>query len=454
MTQLIGSIWWFIIALGLLVTFHEFGHFWVARRCGVKVLRFSIGFGKALWKRTGKDGTEYVVAAIPLGGYVKMLDEREGPVPQEDLPGAFNRKPLFQRTAVIAAGPVFNLFFAIVAFWLMFMVGIPEFRAIFGETSGIAEQAGVQNEDQIVAVNGQEIRTLTHASIALLNYALDRENVAITLEDKQGKQRKTTLALDQLDDSFQEEKLLEEIGLNLWQPEFPAIVGELSPGWPAAEAGFQSGDRIVMIEDQEILLWQDLGDALQIQTPDKTTLNFRVERNGLDMTLTVTPKLDSSDGRYKIGIGRFQSEEQQESIKRLATVFRYGPIEAFQESISESWRMTTATLGLLYRMVTGKASLKNLSGPVSIAQYANTSAQLGLNRFLFFLGILSLSLAILNFLPIPILDGGHLFYNLIEWIKGSPVSDKIQMMGQYVGLIALFGLMSLTFYNDILRLLS
>ncbi|MEM7705192.1 MAG: RIP metalloprotease RseP [Pseudomonadota bacterium] len=451
MGEFLGSVWWLIVALGLLVTFHEFGHYWVARRCGVRVLRFSVGFGAPLMRRVGRNGTEWVLAALPLGGYVKMLDERETPVAAVERHESFNAKSLGQRSAIIAAGPIFNLFFALFAFWLMFMVGVSELRLLLGDTSGLAARAGLQRGDQVVAVDGNETQTLTHASIELLGHALDRRDVTIVAEDAAGRQRTVELELSRLPDDFNEEKLLEETGLNLHTSRGRPFIDRVIEGDAADQAGIQAGDLILTVGGDPVSTSLALSEAVQRHARPDEALEVVVRRGETRMRFDVQPQLTGrgEEQRYVLGLYPYDPED-----KRFWTIFQYGPLESVGAAFSESYRITTATVGLIGRMLTGSASLKNLSGPISIAQYARDSARLGLSRFLFFLGVLSLSLAILNFLPIPMLDGGQLFYNLIEWGTGKPVSERVQIAGQYVGLTMLFGLMTLTFYNDILRLMS
>ncbi len=451
MGEFLGSVWWLIVALGLLVTFHEFGHYWVARRCGVRVLRFSVGFGAPLMRRVGRNGTEWVLAALPLGGYVKMLDERETPVAAVERHESFNAKSLGQRSAIIAAGPIFNLVFALFAFWLMFMVGVSELRLLLGDTSGLAAQAGLQRGDQVVAVDGRETQTLTHASIELLGHALDRRDVAIVAEDSAGRQRTVELELSRLPDDFNEEKLLEATGLNLHTSRGRPFIDRVIEGDAADQAGIQAGDLILTVGGDPVSSSLALSEAVQRHARPDEPLEVVVRRGETRMRFDVQPQLTGrgDEQRFVLGVYPYDPED-----KRLWTIFQYGPLESVEAAFSESYRITTATVGLIGRMLTGSASLKNLSGPISIAQYARDSARLGLSRFLFFLGVLSLSLAILNFLPIPMLDGGQLFYNLIEWGTGKPVSERVQIAGQYVGLTMLFGLMTLTFYNDILRLIS
>jgi regulator of sigma E protease len=458
MSEVLSSIFWLLVALGVLITFHEFGHFWVARRLGVRVLRFYIGFGRPLWKRTGKDGVEYAVAALPLGGYVKMLDEREGPVDPAELDQAFNRKPLWARVAIVGAGPAFNLVFAVIAFWIMFMVGIPENRPIVGEVTGIAAEAGLQPGDEIRALDQQPTRTWTHTLLALITYSLDREDVEVTVANAEGNESQHILKLSQLGDDFSEEKALESIGMQPWRLSLPAVVGEVAPDSAAAEAGIYSGDRILRVAGEEVPSWNWVGYLVQEHGNPGAALPVLVEREGAEIELQVIPRKESTglfSSRLLLGITNQDiSEEQRAALDRSMMLMQFGPLEGLQSAFSETWRLTAATFGLLGRMLTGSASVKNLSGPISIAQFANSSAARGLSNFLFFLGAISLSLGILNLLPIPVLDGGHLMYYLIEWLKGSPVSDRAQMAGQYFGLVALAGLMSLAFINDILRLVG
>lgn len=456
MIEFLSSVWWLIVVLGVLVTFHEFGHYWVARRFGVRVLRFSVGFGRPLWSRMGKDGTEYVIAALPLGGYVKLLDSREQEVPEQDLHEAMDSKHPAKKIAILLAGPAFNLIFAVLAFWLMFMVGIPQVRAVIGEVDGITLQAGVPVNSEIIAVGDTPTGNWQHAHIALMTHALDREPTEITVQTPAGTQSRHLLDLSRLPAEFSEENTLAEIGITPWRPHIPPVVGSVTPDSPAQRAGFETDDQITSIAGEPVQQWGDIGELLQEHGRSNEPLAVEVDRGGYLVELQVRPQNQKSGAfseRLVIGIGNAPpSQETIEAWEHSRIIVRYGPLEGIPRAFSETWRLTTSTLGLLGRMVTGKASVKNLSGPITIAQFANDSANLGVSNFLFFMGLISLSLGILNLLPIPVLDGGHIVFYLIEWVKGSPVPEHVQVAGQYFGLMALAALMGLAFVNDILRL--
>lgn len=455
MLEVLSSVWWLIVVLGVLVTFHEFGHYWVARRCGVKVLRFSVGFGRALWSRKGRDGTEYQIAALPLGGYVKLLDTREREVSPAEQPMAMDNKPPWQKILILLAGPVFNLVFAVFAFWLMFMVGIPQAKPIVGEVTGLAADAGIPANSEIIAVDGEQTAGWQHAHLALMTHALDREPARLTVVSENGAESEHLLELDRLPDSFKEENTLEEIGIEPWRPRIPALVGSVGEDSPAERAGIQEGDLILEIGGETVPDWAMIGPLVQQHGYAGEPLAVTVERNGAPLELSIRPTSDGSgnSGRLILGVSNAPPDEATIAAWEASrTVVQYGPLEGIPQAFHETWRLTTSTLGLLGRMITGKASVRNLSGPITIAQFANDSARLGLSNFLFFMGLISLSLGILNLLPIPVLDGGHIVFYLIEWAKGSPVSEQVQVAGQYFGLMALAALMGLAFVNDILRL--
>jgi regulator of sigma E protease len=452
MLDILGSIWWLIVALGILVTFHEFGHYWVARRCGVRVLRFSVGFGKPLWKRVGKDGTEYVVAALPLGGYVKMLDERESDVPADELDQAFNRKPVSQRIAIVAAGPAFNLLLCLLLLWGMFMVGKDDYQPLVGRADTLAAEAGFRSQDRILSIDGQPMATWTHVGMELMVAALDRRAVAVEVIGAEGQTRSLRLDLSKLSPELKESALVPSIGLVPLQRLLPAVVGSVQGDSPAARAGLQQGDRIHSVSGREIQFFDEMSPLVVQAAESEQALQISIERDArfLDLELVPMRNPDSRDGApaFLIGVAPRVIEATPDAV------LRYGPVAAVGAAFSETWRLTESTFGMLYRMVTGVASLQNLSGPISIARFANDSAKRGVAWFLFFLAVLSLSLCIMNLLPIPILDGGHLLYYLIEAIKGAPISEKSLIAGQYVGLVMLGSLMALAFYNDLLRVFS
>jgi len=447
-SEVLGSVWWLIVSLGVLVTFHEFGHYWVARRCGVRVLRFSVGFGKPLWSRRGRDGTEYVVAAIPLGGYVKMLDEREVEVAASEVNEAFNRKPVGQRIAIVAAGPLFNLLLTLTLLWAVFVIGKADFAPIVGRADGVAATAGLITDDRIQRIDGQRVDTWTHALIALIPAALDRRDVRLDVSNALQGDRSLILPLSTLGAGFDEANALQDLGLTPRQRLLAPIIGGLSAGSAAQAAGVEVGDRVLALDGQAVTFWDDIPRILQARAEPSAPVLVRVERQADRLDLEVTPRLQNPDGRERWLIG---VEPRPQTIAYDA-VTRLGPIDAIGASFEETWRLTTSATGMLWRMISGAASLQNISGPITIAQYANVSATLGLEKFLTFLAILSLSLCIMNLLPIPILDGGHLLYYLIEIIKGGPVSERALAAGQFVGLAMLVGLMGLAFYNDILGL--
>ena len=441
MTEFFGSVWWLLVSLGLLVTFHEFGHYWVARRCGVRVLRFSVGFGKPLWTRVGKDGTEYVVAMLPLGGYVKMLDERETDVAPAERHLSFNSKTVGQRIAIVAAGPIANLVLCIALLWLMFVIGKPDYAPELGPVQGIAAAAGFQPGDRLLAVGDRETRTLTEAGIALSNAAMDRQSTPVRVRTADGDETVRILPLDRPDLVVSEQQPFQDLGLSLADP---PVVGSVQAG-SAAAGRLEPGDRILAIGGQPIAAYTQIGDAVQAGARNGQSLELRIERSGQTALVQVDPRLADVAGQSRWILGITAAARPQDAV------LRFGPLQALPEALSQTRQMASDVLKMLGRMVTGQASLQNISGPITIARVANGSANLGPAWFLNFLAILSLSLCIMNLLPIPVLDGGHLLYYLIELVKGSPVSERALVAGQYVGLVFLAGLMGLAFYNDLFR---
>jgi regulator of sigma E protease len=446
----------FIVAIGVLISFHEYGHFWVARKLGVKVLRYSIGFGRALWRRHGADGVEYVIAAVPLGGYVKMLDEREGEVAPGDAHRAFNRQGVWTRIAIVAAGPAANFLLAIVTYGAVLTIGIEGLRPVIGEpgAQSRAALAGLHRGDEVLAVNGEAVPTQQALRTQLMMGALFADGLVLDVRGPDGRQRQVPLPMDgvRLDPEF----LFDDLGLSGYQPDIPPVLGEILPGGPAEGAGFKAGDRLLAWRSTSgsgaIRSWQQWaawarshpGDAVEVE----------VERDGRRQSLTVILASESrGDGP---ALGRFGAVVDVPAAlwDNLRTEHRLGVLAAVPAAVVETGRMSALTLAMLYYMVLGDVSVKNVTGPIQIAQFAGYTASIGLVSFLSFIAIMSVSLAVLNLLPVPVLDGGHLLYYAVELVKGSPLSDRAQAVGQHVGLTLLIALMGLAFYNDILQLIK
>ncbi|HSX61250.1 MAG TPA: RIP metalloprotease RseP [Tahibacter sp.] len=452
MSNFFGSLWWLVVTLGLLVTFHEFGHYWVARRFGVTVLRFSVGFGKPLWTRIGKNGTEYCISAIPLGGYVKFLDSREVEVDPSERSGDFTAKPIWQRMLIVLAGPMFNLIFAVFALWAMFVIGKPDYQPLVGRVDGIAAAAGFAPGDRIDAVDGESVTNWTELSLVLLGHALDRRSVAVKVTTGDGREAVRQLDLSTIPADKQDMAAMREVGLT---PKFllegePAV-SKIAPGSAAEAAGLAVGDKLVNVDGARIGDWDVFVAAIQTSAAKGKPLTLDIVRDGGPKQITVMPHKEVEDGKpvWRVGITPTFIEPPHDALRR------HGPLAAVPAALRETGNLTRKTLEMLGRIVTGKASLQNISGPITIATVANDSAQRGPGWFFFFLALISLSLCIMNLLPIPILDGGHLVYYLIESIKGSPLSEKALIAGQYAGLVLLAALMGLAFYNDIVhRLLT
>lgn len=443
------SLLFFIVALAILITIHEFGHFWVARRCGVKVLKFSVGFGKPLWQTTAKDGTQYILAAIPLGGYVKMLDEREGEVPEELMNQAFNRQSLGKRTAIVAAGPVANLLFAIAAYWLVFMIGIPGIKPIIEQVTAESPAAVAQlmPGDQIKKINGESTPTWSSVNHALMTAAQQGGEVELLVvaQNVESLKRITVARQSLLTD--EPKNIINHLGLQPTLYDFKPVVGQVIAKQAAQLAGFKTGDIVISVNGREIESWNEWVKV--IKANPETTLQVSINRDNELLTLTLTPNR-SDEGTGFIGAGVDASATTMpESLK---SELRYGPLLGVIKAVQMTWQMSSLTVKSLIAMMKGDISSKNLGGPISIAQFAGASADQGMIAFISFLAIISISLGILNLLPIPILDGGHLILYFFEWVRGKPISEAIQLQGQKIGFILLLTLMIFAFFNDLSRL--
>jgi regulator of sigma E protease len=446
------TIFYFIVAIGVLVAFHEFGHFWVARRVGVKVLRFSIGFGKVFWsyQKTPAD-TEYVLSAIPLGGYVKMLDEREGEVASENLPYAFNRQPVWARTAIVAAGPIFNLILAVVLFWAVLVIGETGIKPILGviEQGSLAAKAGFVEGDEITAVNDKQTPTWMEAMETIITSAMDDEPniaIAVTTIDQQHVVRTLTIAEQDKADAT---ALYKRLGFKPFNPSLKPIIGRVLPDSAALAAGLHTNDLIISADTIAIKDWQQWVEIIKVH-PDKP-IQIIIERDGARLPLTITPKAvpvgKNTEG--KIGAAVFVPEEL---IKSITVDYALSPLEAIPAAFKTTYYYSTSTLKMMGKMLVGRASVENLSGPISIAQYAGQSAEMGLTAFLKFLGLVSVSLGVINLLPIPVLDGGHLLFFALEAVRRKPVPEKIQLFFQQVGVTLLMLLMAVAMFVDVQRL--
>ena len=441
----------FIFAIAVLVAVHEWGHFFVARRLGVKVLRFSIGFGSRLWGRTGRDGTEYWVSAIPLGGYVKMLDEREGPVAEHELHLAFNRQEVWKRFLIVAAGPVLNFLFAIVAYWIIFMIGIPGLKPLIAEVprDTVAWAAGLRGGEQVVEVAGEPTVTWNELRTELLAAALEGELADVRVRARDGEE--STLQLDMRGMSADPEKLFAALGMDPFQPKVEPLIGVIEEESAAERAGLRKGDRVVAIADQPVEDWAKLVEWVRAHPGSSTKIVVLRAGSRIALPLEIASAGSGAAAVGRIGAGVDVNPEMWQDLR---AVRKYGPLQAIPAAVAQTWDLSVLTLRLMGRMVIGDVSWKNVGGPIQIAQYAGYTASIGLVSFLGFLALVSVSLAVLNLLPVPVLDGGHLLYYGFEFVRGKPLSERLQMLGQRIGVALLVALMCVAFYNDITRLLA
>ena len=444
----------FVLALGLLILVHELGHYLVARWCGVKVLRFSIGFGKPLLvRRAGADQTEWALAAFPLGGYVRMLDEREAPVAPAEVHRAFNQQSVYRRFAIVAAGPIANFLLAIALYWGLFAAGTEELqpRVALVQPPSIAAAAGLRDGDLVTAIDGDPVRSWQELRWELLRRALDGARPVLDVRTLEEVRTTRTLDLSGIAIDDGNEDLIARIGLRPWRPEIPPVLARLLADGPVARAGLREGDRVVAIDGEPVAQWLALVERVR-EAPGRE-LRFEVMREGARMEFAVLPEAAQEKGETigRIGVG--VAEPAPGGVPMFARV-SYGPLEAGVKAVVQTWDTSVLSLRMIGRMITGEVSWKNVSGPVTIADYAGQTAKLGLDHYLKFVALISISLGVLNLLPIPVLDGGHLMYYTAEIIKGGPLPERVMELGQRIGLALLIILMTFAFYNDINRLIS
>lgn len=452
MLELIRTVLSFLLALGILVTIHEYGHFWMARFFGIRVLRFSIGFGNPLFKWRDRRGTDYWIATIPLGGYVKLLDNREGPVPEAMKSEEFSHRPVKQRLAVYFAGPAINLVFAFLLYWMLFATGVSVLIPRVGDVpdNSPAAMAGFERGQEIISVDGKHTVSWEDVSFALVDRLGDSGKIVFEVKapDNTATQ-KIQVSIDRfLSDAPRDTSPLDQLGLAVYVPKLPAHIGEVLSDTPAERAGFKAGDRVLAVEGQAIADWSSWVKVIR-ENPEKP-LAVDIQRDGQALTLTVTPEAQAGQGDVvfgRIGAGAVKTG-QEDQVRQV----RFNPLVSAAQALHKTWDRITMTLTTLGKMVVGRVSVENLSGPITIAQVAADTAQFGFEPFVNFLAYLSISLGILNLLPIPVLDGGHIVFGLYEWVRGQPLSEKVQQAGLGFGLSILVLFMAVAFYNDLMRI--
>ena len=449
--NILWSLAAFIVALGVLITVHEFGHFWVARRCGVYVQRFSVGFGRTLWRRTDKHGTEYVLAVIPLGGYVKMLDERNETVPDEMRHQSFNSKTVWQRAAIISAGPIANFIFAVFAYWLVFIIGVPAVRPVVGEVTpqSIAAQSNISPGMELKSIDGIETPDWDSVRLSLIGEIGNNQTTLGVSQFGASEVVKKKLDLTQWRFDPEKQDPVVALGIIPRGPQIESVLAEVQTDSAAQKAGLQAGDRIVKVDGQVLANWRTF--AMQVRNNPGKPIALEVERAGSSVDITLTPDSKS------VGKGKEQGfagvvPKVIPLPDEYKTIRQYGPFVAFYEAGDKTWQLMKLTVNMLGKLITGDVKLNNLSGPISIAQGAGMSAEYGLVYYLMFLALISVNLGIVNLFPLPVLDGGHLVFLAIEKLKGGPVSERVQNFSYRIGAIVLVMVMGLALFNDFSRL--
>ena len=444
----------FIVVLGVLIVVHELGHFAVARLCGVKVLRFSIGFGRVLWqRRLGPDQTEWALSLFPLGGYVKMLDEREAEVAPAEAHRAFNRQSVGKRSLIVAAGPLANFALAILLYWAVFLYGSEELLPILGTPAAgtPAALASISNGEQVRKVDGEPVATWNDFRWQLLQKAVGQESVELEVINERQEITIRRLYLAAAGEQGWEGDALERLGIDFYRPDLPPVIGKVVAGGLAAQAGLQAGDRVLAVDGRRISAWHEL--VLAIRGSAGRSTHLEIQRQEQFISVNVIPEAVSERGQTvgKIGVAVIDDGRAHREIR---TFVRYGFFAAGARALAETWDKSAFSLVMMGKMLTGEVSWKNLSGPVTIADYAGQSARLGLEYYLKFMALVSISLGVLNLLPIPVLDGGHLMYHIIEVVRRRPLSERAMEIAQQLGVSVLFVLMAFAFFNDLNRLFS